>query len=59
MCNHSVCVCVRSCLAYEVSVEEALSHPEVLQRLNISITNLKNLTESVLNTIINNTHKLP
>ncbi|KAA0702572.1 Ras GTPase-activating-like protein IQGAP3 [Triplophysa tibetana] len=49
----------KSCLAYEVSVDEALSHPEVQQRLNISITNLKNLTERVLNTIINNTHKLP
>ncbi|XP_077086091.1 ras GTPase-activating-like protein IQGAP3 [Siphateles boraxobius] len=49
----------KSCLPYEVSVEEALSHSEVQQRLNISITNLKNLTERVLHAITSNTHKLP
>ncbi|XP_051576134.1 ras GTPase-activating-like protein IQGAP3 [Myxocyprinus asiaticus] len=49
----------KSCLPYEVSVEEALSHSEVQQRLDISITNLKSLTDRVLNAIISNTHKLP
>uniref|UniRef100_A0A671MQ13 Ras GTPase-activating-like protein IQGAP3 n=1 Tax=Sinocyclocheilus anshuiensis TaxID=1608454 RepID=A0A671MQ13_9TELE len=49
----------KSCLPYEVSVEEALSHSEVQQRLSIAITNLKNLTERVLHAIISNTHKLP
>uniref|UniRef100_A0A8C1RL25 IQ motif containing GTPase activating protein 3 n=1 Tax=Cyprinus carpio TaxID=7962 RepID=A0A8C1RL25_CYPCA len=49
----------KSGLPYEVSVEEALSHSEVQQRLSISITNLKNLTERVLHAIISNTHKLP
>uniref|UniRef100_A0A8C1RKX3 IQ motif containing GTPase activating protein 3 n=1 Tax=Cyprinus carpio TaxID=7962 RepID=A0A8C1RKX3_CYPCA len=47
----------KSGLPYEVSVEEALSHSEVQQRLSISITNLKNLTERVLHAIISNTHK--
>ncbi|TRY59997.1 hypothetical protein DNTS_020255 [Danionella cerebrum] len=46
-------------LPYEVSVEEALSHPEVQQRLNVSILNLKKLTERVLSAIISNTHRLP
>ncbi|XP_051999765.1 ras GTPase-activating-like protein IQGAP3 [Xyrauchen texanus] len=49
----------KSCLPYEVSVEEALSHSEVQQRLDISIINLKSLTDRVLNAIISNIHKLP
>ncbi|XP_056331178.1 ras GTPase-activating-like protein IQGAP3 [Danio aesculapii] len=49
----------KSCLPYEVSVDQALSHSEVQHRLNVSITNLKNLTERVLNAIISNTHRLP
>uniref|UniRef100_A0A8B9JXT3 IQ motif containing GTPase activating protein 3 n=1 Tax=Astyanax mexicanus TaxID=7994 RepID=A0A8B9JXT3_ASTMX len=49
----------KSSLPYEVSAEEALSHPEVQQRLNIAITNLKSLTDRVLNAITSNIHKLP
>ncbi|XP_028834928.1 ras GTPase-activating-like protein IQGAP3 [Denticeps clupeoides] len=49
----------KSTLPYEVSAEQALSHPEVQQRLNIAITNLKNLTDRMLNAITSNLHKLP
>uniref|UniRef100_A0A3B4BP23 Ras GTPase-activating-like protein IQGAP3 n=1 Tax=Pygocentrus nattereri TaxID=42514 RepID=A0A3B4BP23_PYGNA len=49
----------KSSLPYEVSAEQALSHPEVQQRLNIAITNLKSLTDRVLNAITSNIHKLP
>ncbi|KAI4892427.1 hypothetical protein NFI96_019360, partial [Prochilodus magdalenae] len=49
----------KSSLPYEVSAEQALSHPEVQQRLNIAITNLKSLTDRVLNAITGNIHKLP
>uniref|UniRef100_A0A667YS54 IQ motif containing GTPase activating protein 3 n=1 Tax=Myripristis murdjan TaxID=586833 RepID=A0A667YS54_9TELE len=49
----------KSSLPYEVSPEEALSHPEVQRRLDIAIVNLKNLTDRVLNAITSNLHKLP
>uniref|UniRef100_A0A4W4G6A0 IQ motif containing GTPase activating protein 3 n=1 Tax=Electrophorus electricus TaxID=8005 RepID=A0A4W4G6A0_ELEEL len=49
----------KSALPYEVSAEQALSHPEVQQRLNIAMTNLKTLTDRVLHAITNNVHKLP
>ncbi|XP_066538517.1 ras GTPase-activating-like protein IQGAP3 isoform X2 [Hoplias malabaricus] len=49
----------KSSLPYEVSAEQALSHPEVQQRLNIAITNLKTLTDRVLHAITSNLNKLP
>ncbi|KAG7469536.1 hypothetical protein MATL_G00129770 [Megalops atlanticus] len=49
----------KSSLPYEVSAEQALSHPEVQRRLDIAITNLKTLTDRVLNAITTNLHKLP
>lgn len=60
VCSCYVCgVCFHSSLPYEVSAEQALSHPEVQQRLNIAITNLKTLTDRVLHAITSNLHKLP
>uniref|UniRef100_A0A8C9VP45 IQ motif containing GTPase activating protein 3 n=1 Tax=Scleropages formosus TaxID=113540 RepID=A0A8C9VP45_SCLFO len=41
----------KSSLPYEVSAEQALSHQEVQRRLDIAITNLKTLTDRVLNAI--------
>ncbi|KAJ8354659.1 hypothetical protein SKAU_G00222260 [Synaphobranchus kaupii] len=49
----------KSSLPYEVSAEQALSHPEVQRRLGVAITNLKALTDRVLNAITTNIHKLP
>ncbi|KAG5271265.1 hypothetical protein AALO_G00177810 [Alosa alosa] len=49
----------KSMLPYEVSAEQALGHPEVQQRLDITITNLKTLTDRVLNAITSNLQKLP
>ncbi|XP_075994982.1 ras GTPase-activating-like protein IQGAP3 isoform X2 [Genypterus blacodes] len=49
----------KSSLPYEVSPEEALSHPEVQRRIDIAIINLKNLTDRVLKAITSNLPKLP
>ncbi|KAF7648200.1 hypothetical protein LDENG_00160500 [Lucifuga dentata] len=49
----------KSSLPYEVSPEEALSHPEVQRRIDIAIINLKNLTDRVLKAIISNLQNLP
>ncbi|XP_053350566.1 ras GTPase-activating-like protein IQGAP3 isoform X1 [Clarias gariepinus] len=49
----------KSTLPYEVSAEQALCHPEVQQRLSIAMTNLKTLTDRVLQAITSNLHKLP
>ncbi|XP_017295443.1 ras GTPase-activating-like protein IQGAP3 [Kryptolebias marmoratus] len=49
----------KSSLPYEVSPEEALSHPEVQRRMDIAIFNLKNLTDRVLKAITSNLNKLP
>uniref|UniRef100_W5MQH9 IQ motif containing GTPase activating protein 3 n=1 Tax=Lepisosteus oculatus TaxID=7918 RepID=W5MQH9_LEPOC len=49
----------KSSLPYEVSAEQALSHPEVQRRLDISIRNLKTLTDRVLGAITSGVHKLP
>uniref|UniRef100_A0A3B5AJT8 Ras GTPase-activating-like protein IQGAP3 n=1 Tax=Stegastes partitus TaxID=144197 RepID=A0A3B5AJT8_9TELE len=49
----------KSSLPYEVSPEDALSHPEVQRRIDIAIINLKNLTDRVLKAITSNLHKLP
>uniref|UniRef100_A0A3P8WZ56 IQ motif containing GTPase activating protein 3 n=1 Tax=Cynoglossus semilaevis TaxID=244447 RepID=A0A3P8WZ56_CYNSE len=50
---------LKSCLPYDVSAEEALSHPEVQRRVDIAIINLKNMTERVFKAIISNLSKLP
>ncbi|KAL0984873.1 hypothetical protein UPYG_G00149790 [Umbra pygmaea] len=49
----------KSSLPYEVSAEQALAQPEVQRRLDISIVNLKNLTDRILNAITSNLQKLP
>ncbi|KAM7421703.1 hypothetical protein PAMA_015717 [Pampus argenteus] len=49
----------KSSLPYEVSPQDALSHPEVQRRIDIAIINLKNLTDRVLKAITSNLHKLP
>uniref|UniRef100_A0A7N8YBW8 IQ motif containing GTPase activating protein 3 n=1 Tax=Mastacembelus armatus TaxID=205130 RepID=A0A7N8YBW8_9TELE len=49
----------KSSLPYEVSPEDALSHPEVQRRIDIAIINLKNLTDRVFKAITSNLHKLP
>ncbi|XP_014867016.1 PREDICTED: ras GTPase-activating-like protein IQGAP3 isoform X2 [Poecilia mexicana] len=49
----------KSSLPYEVSAEDALSHPEVQRRIDIAIINLKNLTDRVLKAITSNLNKLP
>ncbi|XP_035770175.1 ras GTPase-activating-like protein IQGAP3 [Neolamprologus brichardi] len=48
-----------SSLPYEVSPEDALAQPEVQRRIDISIINLKNLTDRVLKAITASLHKLP
>ncbi|XP_061737829.1 ras GTPase-activating-like protein IQGAP3 isoform X1 [Nerophis ophidion] len=49
----------KSSLPYDVSPEDALSHPEVQRRIDIAVVNLKNLTDRVLKAITSNLHKLP
>ncbi|XP_076746531.1 ras GTPase-activating-like protein IQGAP3 isoform X1 [Maylandia zebra] len=49
----------KSSLPYEVSPEDALAQPEVQRRIDISIINLKNLTDRVLKAITASLHKLP
>ncbi|XP_065813652.1 ras GTPase-activating-like protein IQGAP3 [Labrus bergylta] len=49
----------KSSLPYDISPEDALSHPEVQRRIDIAIINLKNLTDRVLKAITSNLHKLP
>ncbi|XP_072316674.1 ras GTPase-activating-like protein IQGAP3 [Eucyclogobius newberryi] len=49
----------KSSLPYDVSLEEALSHPEVQRRIDVAIVNLKNLTERVLKAITSSLHLLP
>uniref|UniRef100_A0A8C5BF84 IQ motif containing GTPase activating protein 3 n=1 Tax=Gadus morhua TaxID=8049 RepID=A0A8C5BF84_GADMO len=49
----------KSSLPYDVSAEDALSHPEVRRRLDIAIINLKNLTDRVFIAITTNLYKLP
>ncbi|KAM8825687.1 ras GTPase-activating-like protein IQGAP3 [Synchiropus picturatus] len=49
----------KSSLPYEVSAEQALSHPEVQRRIDIAIVTLRNLTERVFKAITSNLHKLP
>ncbi|KAG5856507.1 hypothetical protein ANANG_G00008680 [Anguilla anguilla] len=49
----------KSSLPYEVSAEQALGHPEVQHRLGVAISNLKTMTDRVLNAITTNVHKLP
>lgn len=49
----------KSSLPYEVSAEDALSHPEVQRRIDIAIINLKNLTDRVFKAITCNLSKLP
>ncbi|KAM6395375.1 ras GTPase-activating-like protein IQGAP3 [Rhynochetos jubatus] len=49
----------RSKLPYEVSPEQALSHPEVQRRLDISIRNLLALTDKFVSAITSSVDKIP
>uniref|UniRef100_A0A3B4A6C2 Uncharacterized protein n=1 Tax=Periophthalmus magnuspinnatus TaxID=409849 RepID=A0A3B4A6C2_9GOBI len=49
----------KSALPYDVTPEEALSHPEVQRRIDVAMVNLKNLTDRVLKAITSNLHMLP
>ncbi|XP_077431059.1 ras GTPase-activating-like protein IQGAP3 isoform X2 [Vanacampus margaritifer] len=50
---------LKSSLPYDVSPEEALSHPEVRRRVDIAVVNLRNLTQRILKAITSNVNKLP
>ncbi|NXC59724.1 IQGA3 protein, partial [Aleadryas rufinucha] len=49
----------RSKLPYEVSPEQALSHPEVQRRLDISIRNLLAITDKFVSAITSSVDKIP
>ncbi|XP_055521632.1 ras GTPase-activating-like protein IQGAP3 [Leucoraja erinacea] len=49
----------RSQLPYEVTIDQALTHPEVERRLDISIRNLRAATDKFLNAIISSVDKIP
>ncbi|XP_050183784.1 ras GTPase-activating-like protein IQGAP3 [Myiozetetes cayanensis] len=49
----------RSELPYEVSPEQALSHPEVQRRLDISIRNLLAMTDKFVSAITSSVDKIP
>uniref|UniRef100_A0A8C6YTL1 IQ motif containing GTPase activating protein 3 n=1 Tax=Nothoprocta perdicaria TaxID=30464 RepID=A0A8C6YTL1_NOTPE len=49
----------KSKLPYEVSPEQALSHPEVQRRLDISIRNLLVMTDKFVSAIISSVDKIP
>uniref|UniRef100_A0A3Q2YWK7 Ras-GAP domain-containing protein n=1 Tax=Hippocampus comes TaxID=109280 RepID=A0A3Q2YWK7_HIPCM len=49
----------KSSLPYDVSPEDALSHPEVRRRVDIAVVNLHNLTQRILKAITSNINKLP
>lgn len=46
-------------LPYEVSPEQALSHPEVQRRLDISIRNLLTMTDKFVSAITSSVDKIP
>nr|XP_023421006.1 ras GTPase-activating-like protein IQGAP2 isoform X2 [Cavia porcellus] len=46
-------------LPYDVTTEQALTHPEVRNKLEVSIENLRRVTDKVLNSIISSLDLLP
>ena len=46
-------------LPYEVTPEQALTHPEVQQRIKQSIENLRTATEKFFNAILTSLNKIP
>ncbi|XP_078657748.1 ras GTPase-activating-like protein IQGAP1 isoform X6 [Branchiostoma floridae x Branchiostoma belcheri] len=46
-------------LPYDVTTEQALQHPEVRERLEASISQLRNVTDKFLNTITSSADKIP
>lgn len=46
-------------LPYEVSPEQALSHPEVRRRLDISVRNLLAMTDKFVSAITSSVDKIP
>lgn len=51
--------CVSSKLPYDVTTEQALTYPEVKNKLEASIENLRKVTDKVLNSIISSLDLLP
>ncbi|XP_010642100.1 ras GTPase-activating-like protein IQGAP3 [Fukomys damarensis] len=49
----------RSCLPYDVTPEQALSHPEVQRRLDISLRSLLAMTEKFLTAITSSVEQIP
>uniref|UniRef100_A0A2K6SPG7 IQ motif containing GTPase activating protein 3 n=1 Tax=Saimiri boliviensis boliviensis TaxID=39432 RepID=A0A2K6SPG7_SAIBB len=49
----------RSCLPYDVTPEQALSHPEVRRRLDISLRNLLTMTDKFLVAITSSVDQIP
>ncbi|XP_028649960.1 ras GTPase-activating-like protein IQGAP3 [Erpetoichthys calabaricus] len=49
----------KSSLPYDVTPEKALLHPEVQRRLNVSVCNLKSMTDKFLTAITSNLDQLP
>lgn len=52
-------VCFHSNLPYDVSPEQALGHPEVQRRLDISIRNLLAVTDKFLSAITSSVDQIP
>lgn len=52
-------VCVFSKLPYEVDPEQALKHPEVVERIDGSVKSLISATDKFLNSIIQSVDKIP
>lgn len=51
--------CVFSKLPYDVTTEQALTYPEVKNKLEASIENLRRVTDKVLKSIISSRDLLP
>lgn len=53
------CFSLHSKLPYEVSPEQALCHPEVQRRLDISVCNLLAITDKFVSAITSSVDKIP
>lgn len=51
--------CISSKLPYDVTTEQALTYPEVRNKLEASIENLRKVTDKVLGSIISSLDLLP
>lgn len=51
--------CIFSKLPYDVTTEQALTYPEVQSKLEVSIENLRRVTDKVLSSIVSSLELLP